>query len=203
VNHPLLLVFLTAAGLYAAKLWRDDLRASRRGAPPSGALPGATPAPARALVFGLAGSLVLVALETVGEFHLGLAAEQSRLTWLAALYSLAAAPVVEEIIFRGYIVVENRGRVALWAGVAAASLGFALLHPFLWQWDEGGFRLTLTPKGIFSSAFAFVASLWFYTVRFNPWNPHRSLLPCFAAHAAKNGAVIAVKAATGYMGGLW
>jgi hypothetical protein len=29
------------------------------------------------------------------------------------------------------------------------------------------------------------------------------LLPCFAAHAAKNLGVVAIKAALGFMGGLW
>lgn len=203
MNHPLLLLLLTAAGLYVTKLWRDDLRARRAGAPTPGALPGATPAPVRAIALGTGGALVLVAVETAGEYHLGLAAAQSRLTWLAALYSLTAAPVIEELIFRGWIVVENRGRAALWTGIIAASAGFALMHPFLWQWDDAGFRVTLTVKGVFSTVFALAASLWFYAVRFASWNPHHSLLPCFAAHAAKNAGVIAVKAATGFMGGLW
>lgn len=44
----------------------------------------------------------------------------------------------EEVIFRGYLVVENRGRAALITGMIGASLGFALLHPFLWEWREGG-----------------------------------------------------------------
>lgn len=203
MNHPLLLLVLTAAGLYVAKLWRDDLLAHRDGRTLPGALPGATPAPIRASLIGAGGALLLVAAETAGEAALGLTGEQTRLTWLAALYSLCAAPVVEELIFRGWIVVETRGRVVLWGSILAASTGFALLHPFLWQWDDAGFRLTLTLKGAFSTGFAFVASLWFYAVRFYPGNPHRSLLPCFVAHAAKNAAVIAVKAAAGFMGGLW
>jgi len=49
----------------------------------------------------------------------------------------------------------------------------------------------------------FAGSLWFYAVRFASWNPQRSLLPCFAAHAAKNLGVIAVKAAQGFVVGWW
>ena len=46
-------------------------------------------------------------------------------------------------------------------------------------------------------------TLWFYAVRFWPLNPTRSLLPCVAAHAAKNLGVLAVKAAQGHVSGWW
>jgi membrane protease YdiL (CAAX protease family) len=125
------------------------------------------------------------------------------MTWLFALYSVVAAPVIEELIFRGYVVLEHRGRAALWAGAAGASAIFAALHPFLWRWDEAGFALTPTAKGWFSTAAMFAGSLWFYAARLAAWNPRRSLLPCFAAHAAKNLGVVAIKAATGFVGGWW
>jgi hypothetical protein len=85
----------------------------------------------------------------------------------------------------------------------AASLVFAALHPFLWQSGEKGFALTLNTKGWFSTGAVFATSLWLYAARFGKWNPAQSLLPCFAAHAAKNVGVVAIKAATGYMGGAW
>ena len=110
VPPPLLLLIMTAAGLYCGKLWLDDRRAARSDTAKAGALPGATEAPRRAVVIAVAGALVILAAETGGELALGLAAEQSRMTWLFALYSVAAAPVIEELIFRGWIVVENRGR---------------------------------------------------------------------------------------------
>ena len=84
-----------------------------------------------------------------------------------------------------------------------ASVLFAALHPFLWRWDDAGFAFTFGAKGWFSSAVVFATSLWFYAVRFAAWNPSHSLLPCFAGHAAKNIAVVAVKTATGFMGGWW
>lgn len=201
MNHPLLLALLTAAGLYVAWLWRDDRRASRVGQAKPNALPGATDAPARAVLIAVTGALLILAAETAGEITLGIAAEQSRMTWLFAVYSIGAAPVIEELLFRGWLVIENRGQLALWGGAVAASLLFAALHPFLWRWDEDGFALTPGTKGWFSTAVVFATSLWFYVARLSPWNPQRSLLPCFAAHAAKNIGVVAIKASTGFMGG--
>ena len=203
MNHPLLLVLMTGAGLYVGKLWRDDKRAARAGRLNPGGLPGAADAPARAVWLAVAGALLILAGETLGESALGLTAQQSRMTWLAALYSVAAAPLIEEIIFRGWLVIEHRGSLVLWGGAAAASLVFAALHPFLWRWDDTGFAIALSAKGWFSSLAVFVTSLWLYVVRFASWNPRQSLLPCFAAHAAKNVGVVAIKALTGFMGTAW
>ncbi len=199
---PLLLLPLGAAGLYAGKLWLDDLRAAGAGSPNPRALPGATRARPTAILIAVAGSLVLLALETFGEKTLGLAAQQSTITWLFGLYSLIAA-ITEEIIFRGFLVIENRGAAARWAGIFAASALFAVLHPFLWRWEDAGFELTLTTKGAFSTAIVFATSLWLYVARFASWNPTRSLLPCIAGHAAKNAGVIAIKAAQGFVSGIW
>jgi uncharacterized protein len=203
MDHPILLGLLIPVSFYIAKLWREDALAAAAGKPNPNPLPGATAARPRTVGLAVAGALALVALETWGEVRLGIAAEQSRLTWLFALYSMLAAPVLEELIFRGWIVIEHRGQPVMWAGVVAASIVFALLHPFLWQWGDGGFALTLTAKGWFSSSLVFATSIWLYLSRLAWWNPTRSLLPCFVAHAARNMAVVAVKAATGYMGGLW
>lgn len=203
MNHPLILALLTFGGLYVAKLWRDDLRAARTGHPQANAFPGATPAPRRIVVIAVIGALALLALETMGEFALGIADEQSTITWLFALYSIGGAPIIEELIFRGWLVIEHRGRSILWMGAVAASLLFAFCHPFLWQWDEAGFTLTPTLKGGFSTLVLFASSIWFYAVRLGSWNPPRSLLPCFAAHAAKNLGVVAIKATSGFVVGLW
>ncbi len=203
MNDPFLLLLMLAGGGYVAKWWRDDRQIARHGAPHPRALPGATEAPRRAVWIAVAGALALVALETGGEIALGVAGEQSRMTWLFAAYSVLAAPIIEELVFRGWLVVEGRGRATMWIAAAGASLVFAAAHPFLWKWDEAGFALTLGTKGWFSAATVFAMSLWMYAARLAPWNPQRSLLPCFAAHAAKNLAVVAVKAAAGFMGPLW
>lgn len=209
---------MIAAGLYVSYMWREDLRLHRAGkSDMANALPGAKPASRRAIVIAVFGASVILAGETAGEIWLGLSREQSHITVLFGVYTLVAA-VIEEIIFRGYILVEKRGRAAMIGSVLAASLLFALLHPFLWKWDMGNasggdilqiqrwpewFSLTLTPKGWFSFGAVWIASLWFYVCRLAPWNPERSLLPCFAAHAAKNAAVFAIKASQGYISGLW
>jgi membrane protease YdiL (CAAX protease family) len=202
MNNPVLLLATIGAGVYLAWLWWSDYRDAQAGRPNPRALPGATPASLVACAVAAAGALVLTGAETWGELRLGLSAEQSKMTALFALYSLVAA-VVEEVVFRGYIVVEGRGVAARWAGALGASVLFAALHPFLWQWD-GVLRLTLTAKGWFSTGMVFAGSLWFYAMRFAArLNPRQSLLPCFAAHGAKNVAVIAIKAAQGFLVGWW
>lgn len=202
-DNPLFLVLMIAIGGYVTWMWRTDFKA--RGTDKEQAdraLPGATPAPARALWVAAAGAALILAAETWGEIALGLQAKQSKMTILFGIHSLLAA-VVEEVIFRGYIVVEKRGRGLFYAGILGASLLFALLHPFLWKWDDEGFRLMLNPKGWFSFTAVFVGSLWFYTCRFFPLNPNRSLLPCFAAHLTKNLGVFAIKAVQGFVVGAW
>lgn len=201
-DHPALLALMIAAGLYAFSLWRQDYLARRAGTPNPRALPGATPAPLKAGVIAALGALIILGLETAGEIRLGLSGEQSTLTALFAFYTLIAA-FIEELIFRGFIVIEGRGKAARWAGILGASVLFAALHPFLWKWDDGVFTWTLAAKGWFSTATVFVSSLWFYTVRFASFNPHRSLIPCVAAHATKNLGVIAIKGAQGFLVGWW
>lgn len=201
-ENPVLLLVLIVAGLYVGKLWLDDVRAAALGRPNPRPLPGATPSSMRAVLIAVGGSLLLLAVETGGENALGLAAQQSRITWLFGAYTLVAA-IIEELIFRGYLVIEHRGPLVRWSGVIIASLLFAAGHPFLWRWDDAGFALALGPKGTFSTAIVFATSLWLYGVRFASWNPSRSLLPCIAAHAAKNAGVIGIKAAQGFVVGFW
>ncbi len=203
-DNPLLLLAVFAAGLYVAGLWWGDLRAARSGRPNAQALPGAVPATARACVVAAAGAVAITLLETWGEIRLGLSAEQSKMTALFGAYTLMAA-FIEELVFRGFIVVQGRGAAAKWAGALGASSLFAALHPFLWSWNQGApFHLTLTAKGWFSTGAVFASSLWFYAMRFTVrLNPQASLLPCFAAHGAKNLAVITIKAAQGFVTGVW
>ncbi len=202
-DSPWTLLLLLAGSAYLSSLWWQDFQATRQGRAPAGALPGATSARPAAITLAVAGGLVIVAAETWGELRLGLADQQSQVTVLFCAYTLLAA-VVEEIIFRGYLILpESRGRLAVWSGALGASVLFALAHPFLWSWEEGRLSFHFTPKGWFSTGAVFASSLWFYFVRLMPGNPSRSLLPCFAAHAAKNLAVIGIKAAQGFVVGWW
>lgn len=201
-DNPLLLAGLMIAAGITARWWWLDCRAAAQGRPNARAFPGAVPVAGRVMVLAVAGALLLLVLETGGEYALGLTAQQSRMSVLFGLYSLAAA-FLEELVFRGYLVVENRGRGALVAGIIGASLAFALLHPFLWTWRDHRLALHLNAKGWFSTGMIFAGSLWFYAVRFLRANPARSLLPCIAAHAARNLAVFAIKYAQGFVVGWW
>ncbi|MEN9841284.1 MAG: hypothetical protein RL376_1084 [Verrucomicrobiota bacterium] len=201
-ESPFLLILMLAGGLYFAWMWFSDWQTQRTGVANPGALPGATNASPRAMLIAAAGAALLLAAETWGELALGISAQQSDITVLFGLYTLVAA-IVEEVIFRGYLVVEKRGRAALLSGIVGASLAFALIHEHLWRWDDEGLALTLTAKGWFSFSAIFLGSLWFYACRFATWNPHRSLLPCFAAHFTKNAGVFAIKAIQGHVIGLW
>ena len=202
-TNPLFLLLLIGAAVLVARAWMLDYRAALAGKPNERALPGATPASAGAVAIASLGALVILVAETGGEHVLGLSAEQSRVSALFSLYSIVGAPVIEEIIFRGYLVIERRGRAALWAGVVGASVLFALLHPPLWNWDDNGLTLHAGAKAWFSTMAILATSLWLYTVRFFGLNPQRSLLPCFVAHAAKNLGVFAIKYAQGFVGGWW
>lgn len=203
-NEPWKLLLMLSIGLYVVKLWFDDFRAQRAGQPNPRALPGSTATTGKAIALAAIGGLILVSAETWGEIHLGIADEQSKMGVLFAAYTLVAA-IVEEIIFRGYIVIEKQGRHLLWASAFVASLLFAILHPFLWHWEggmpwtDGHLAWTFGLKGWFSTAVVFASSLWFYCVRFARFNQQKSLLPCFAAHGVKNLAVIVIKAAQGFL----
>jgi membrane protease YdiL (CAAX protease family) len=203
-ENPLPLLMMIALGGYFARMWWSDLRAVAAGSLDAAqALPGARPSTARACVVAAAGGLVVVGAETWGEIALGLSEEQSRITYLFAAYTLVQA-FVEELIFRGYVGewVAKRGRAGRAGAVLGASLLFAALHPFLWTW-EGGLVFTFTAKAWFSFTAVFAASLWFYSCRFASWNPNQSLLPCVAAHLAKNAGVVVIKGAQGFLVGWW
>ena len=202
-TEPWLLVVLTAASVWVARLWVIDYRAALTGKPNDRSLPGAAAASAATVAIASLGALFILAGETAGEHVLGLSAEQSRMTALFGVYSILGAPVIEEVLFRGYLVIEHRGRAALWAGVLSVSLLFALLHAYLWEWNGDGITVYFGAKAWFSTAAIFAVSLWFYTVRFFGLNPQRSLLPCFVAHATKNLGVFAIKYAQGFVGSWW
>jgi len=190
-DNPLLLLALIGVALYLAKGWWADERAAR----PAGRI-----FKTKATLLAIFGSLLLLGCETAGEYALGIVEEQRTLTALFALYTLAAA-FIEELIFRGTLVITGRGTAVRWVGIFAASILFALFHPFLWEWEDAGFQLTLTLKGAFSTAVVFAASLWFYFLRFARCNPQHSLLPCIIAHMTKNLGVIVIKAAQGFLVG--
>ncbi|MBQ8723214.1 MAG: CPBP family intramembrane metalloprotease [Opitutales bacterium] len=208
--NPVGVALFCAVSLWLARMWIREARENPQG----GALPGASSCPWRAVVIAVAGTLILLALETWGEIRLGISEEQKDVSWLA-LPMFAAAAFTEEVIFRGYLVVERCGNALRWASIILFSLIFALIHDHLWSFEmpedrsagtlaaiREGFSLNLSVKGFFSTGFIFVGALWFYFVRFFKWNPKASLLAPVAAHLVKNLAVFFIKLAQGHVTGL-
>jgi len=195
LDSPIMGIFYAVAAGVVLYLWTSDYKQGREG---KGAFPGATPVPVRVLWIAGIGGLILTLLETAGEWMLGLTAEQTELAAIAILPLMSAA-IIEEIIFRGYLVVDKKGKAWLVGSVLFFSVIFALIHPYLWNWEEGRLHLDLSVKAIFSTAFVFFSSLWFYAVRFSFGNHRNSLLPCFVAHATANFSVYIVKATQGYV----
>lgn len=196
-ENPLVILAYVGFAAYILRMYFEDLRAARSGQPNLKALPGATGVRLPVYVIGLVGALALLGIETGGEIALGIVAEQSEMLWYFVFASLAAG-VVEEVIFRGFLVVENKGRAALVGSCLGFSLIFAILHGHFWSTEEG-FVWTFTAKAWFTTALLFANSLWFYALRFGPWNPKRSIFPCMVAHAASNLGVFVVKLAQGYV----
>ncbi len=210
-DNPLLILLTLGAAAYVFKLWLDDYRSTAEGDPPPGALPGATPAGTKAILVAIGGALIILGMEVGGEYALDIVEDQSEITVLFGIFMLSAA-FFEELIFRGFLVVQNRGRVFLVGSIFFFSVVFTLAHPFLWEFESGeqGWRvwegsLSFDPSlsAWFSTVIVFVNSLWFYTVRFYSLNSTRSLIPCFAAHFASNLGVFGVKGAQGFVTGWW
>lgn len=204
-QNPISIVIMTAAGVFAAVLWGRDFRRNRAGDPNPMALPGAVGTTFNLLVLAVAGALGILGLETAGEYALVISREQSNVTWLF-LAAMTSAAFLEELIFRGFLVVENRGRIALVGSILGFSLLFALMH-FHWiEWNglnSGWAALKLTPSALWWTLILFANSLWFYFVRFFPMNRNRSLLPCIAAHLACNWGVFVIKLLQGHVTALY
>ena len=196
-QNPWLVACMILLGFALVWFWVRDFRAGHGEGHPR-PLPGATRCRYGIIWLGAVCGLVVVSAETTGEALLGIAHAQTTVTPVYAVWTIVAA-LVEEIIFRGYLVVDGRGKAALWGSVVTFSALFAALHPFLWNWGPNGLEWMPGIKGWFSTGFAFAGSLVFYVLRFNAWNPRRSLLPSFAAHVAKNAGVIVIKALMGFV----
>lgn len=195
-NPIMILAYLGIAG-YVLNMYWGDCKAAQAGKPPGNPMPGATAFGWKVSLIGVIGSLILLAAETSGELVLGIASEQSEMVWYL-LFATLAAGVVEEVIFRGFLVIDKKGKAALIGSCVGLSLIFAIIHAHLWS-TEDGFEWTFTAKAWFSTGILFANSLWWYAVRFGPWNPTHSLFPCMIAHAASNLGVFFVKLAQGYV----
>ena len=168
-------------------------------------LPGAYPTTAIALFIAIIGALVILAIETCGELLLGIDEKQSTISWLFLLVMLSAG-FYEEILFRGYLVIESKGRRVLIISIIVFSALFALIH-FHWiDWKGmkyGWFELDFNLASCYWTCILFINSLWFYTVRFFVFNKTKSLLPSIAAHIVSNTGVFFIKLAQGHVIGLY
>ncbi len=208
-ENPIMILLYVGIAAYVANMYWGDYKSGRAADPEAACLPGATGTSVKAILIAVIGALLLLAVETGGEIALGVVDEQSEMVWYF-VFAIVAAGIVEEVIFRGYLVVDKRGRAALVASCVGFSLIFALIHFHVvsleypedvawWQFWQVELEWTLTDKALFTTAILFANSLWFYACRFGPWNETRSIFPCMIAHAASNLGVFFVKWAQGYV----
>ena len=126
-ENPLMILAYVGIAAYILHLYLGDFGLEKSGEPNPKAMPGAKGAAVSVYWLGALGALVLLGLETGGEIALGIVSEQSEMLWYFVFASLGAG-VVEEVIFRGFLVVENKGRAALVASCVGFSLIFAVIH---------------------------------------------------------------------------
>jgi membrane protease YdiL (CAAX protease family) len=208
-ENPIMILLYVGIAAYVGNMYWADYQAQKEGELNPGALPGAFKTSLTAIVIAVVGALLILAVETGGEIALGVASEQSEMVWYF-VFAIVAAGIVEEVIFRGYLVLDKKGTALLVSSCVGFSLIFAIIHFHLfslefpdeaswWQLWSAEIEWTLTSKGWFSTAILFANSLWFYACRFGRWNPTRSIFPCMLAHAASNLGVFFVKLAQGYV----
>lgn len=161
-------------------------------------IPGSVRAGPGLYGIAIAGSLLILAAETGGEIVLGISEKQNVLPWYA-LVGILAAGVVEEVIFRGFVVFRRREEVRFVVTALGGSLIFAALHPYIWDFDGGFPWIDGSKKAWFSFAFVYLNSVWFYSLRFRWGNQTNSLLPCIVGHAASNLGVYLIKLYQGFI----
>jgi len=208
-DHPVINLLALLAGGYLLFLWWTDTKERMREIHSDlrGRLPGATLASPWYATFSTLGAIGIVIASASLEKAFHLETQQTTISWLF-LPAMLGAAVTEEVVFRGYLVIENKGRYILWGSIIGCSLLFAMIHPYLWfhtidnpkgiQWITT-LRLQLEAQTLLATGSIFTLSLWFYFSRFSRWNPKHSLLPCFCAHAGANLAVFMIKLFTGYV----
>jgi len=198
--NPFNTILALVAAALIMKFWISDYKAWKKGTPFERALPGATDAPMKLIVLSALVSAGIVLVETAGEYAMGVTKEQSTMP-VYYLVAIVCAGIIEEVLFRGYCVIQSKGKKALYASIVFFSIVFALIHGHLLAKspDGNGFQLVLAPAPLWWTFILIVNSLWWYAVRFMPQNKNRSLLPCFAGHIAGNVTVFVVKLAQGYV----
>ncbi len=201
-SDPVVAIIFFAIAAYLFKMWLDDtISYEKTGDLKKGAFVGLGFVGLPLVGFAIVVSLGLLGVQCVGESYFGIVQEQSTIGYFAIL-TFSAAAFIEELVFRGYFVVDKT-KLSLVASILGFSLIFALAHPFLWDFsDETGsyvFSFDFSFKAFYYTFFIFLNSIFFYLLRFNKFNPKRSLLPCFTAHLAYNVGVYVIKLAQGFV----
>ena len=196
-DSPLIIFLYSAIALYLAYLYCCDTKAFCSGLHNSKALPGAMPISFMLVAFSILAGAFLLANAVLGEYALGLVELQNDMVWFF-LFAALSAGVIEELIFRGYLVIENKGSKVLVLSCIGFSFLFALIHPNLWSLD-GGFHWIFSTKAFYDTWILVLNSIIFYGLRFGPWNPLRSIFPSMIAHGAFNFGVFGVKWFQGYI----
>jgi membrane protease YdiL (CAAX protease family) len=199
-ESPFMVLLYVGVAAYVGYMYWGDYQSNQASEQPDPrGMPGATSASWGLYGIGVIGALLILAAETGGEIALGIASEQSEMVWYF-VFAILGAGIVEEVIFRGYLVVDSKGRAALIGSCVGFSLIFAIIHGHFWSNEEGqAFAWTFTTKAFFTTGILLANSLWFYALRFGSWNKNRSLFPCMLAHATSNFGVFAVKWAQGFV----
>ncbi len=206
-DDPTFAIINFAIAAYLFYLWLTDFKFySRQGETKKGLLEGAKPVSLRFCAIAICLSLLLLGVHTFSEISFGVQAQQTSVApW--ALISWIGAAFVEELIFRGYLVIQNKGRALLLGSILLASVVFALGHPFMWDYTvgegasvfDGVWSFKFSAQSILATLAVFECSLLFYLLRFIPANKNRSLIPCVCAHCAYNIGVFTVKASQGFV----
>jgi len=199
-ESPFMVLLYVGVAAYVGYMYWGDYQSNQASEQPDPrGMPGATSASWGLYGIGVIGALLILAAETGGEIALGISSEQSEMVWYF-VFAILGAGIVEEIIFRGYLVVDSKGRAALIGSCFGFSLIFAIIHGHFWSNEVGqAFAWTFTTKAFFTTGILLANSLWFYALRFGSWNKNRSLFPCMLAHAASNLGVFCVKWAQGFV----
>jgi len=199
------LIFFAGACYLFSLFWKDLVAYKKTNTINPKAFEGALPADRPILRIAVIGAIILLVMQVFFEYSTGTVQEQTEIGYFALL-TLTASAFIEELVFRGYFVVKNKGIVALWSFNILFSLIFALMHPYMWDWvpSEGSLfgntlEFSFTIKTIGSTAFMFLNSMFFYLLRFNSLNKNMSILPCILAHFMFNLNVFAVKLFQGFV----
>lgn len=204
VYYALIMFFVVA---YIFYVWVGDmLYFSKNGKHRKGAFAGATPVSLKYVLFSIISVLILLFIHIAGEEYLGITSEQSSVGAMALL-SWTAAAFIEELIFRGYLVIQNKGVAMLVFSILVFSSLFALAHPFIWDYTipdgksifDGIWKFEISCRTLFSTFSIFTCSILFYTLRFLPQNKYRSLVPCILAHFTYNFGVFVTKLVLGFI----